>query len=168
MAQRGAAKNRIRAMLRTNAIVAPRGLWSLKGLAWLKELKMSELEDVQLEMLLDELGTFSARIARVESVLKKRADQEPAVDLLMTIRGVGIRTAEAVVAYIADPHRFRRNKSVGCYFGIVPCEDTSVKAQFWAHNQGRAFNRAEAGGRGDLAVDQAEPFDEGILPACLP
>ena len=23
--------------------------------------------------------------------------------------------------------RFRRNKSVGCYFGLVPCEDTSVK-----------------------------------------
>ena len=168
VAQRGAAKNRIRAMLRTNVIVAPRGLWSLKGLAWLKELKMSELEDVQLEMLLDELGTFSARIARVESVLEKRADQEPAVDLLMTIRGVGIRTAEAVVAYIADPHRFRRNKSVGCYFGIVPCEDTSVKARF-GHitKEGPSIVRK-------LVVEATWQsirrglFDEGILPACLP
>ena len=50
--------------------------------------------------------------------------------LLMTIPGVGIRTAEAVAAYVDDPQRFRRIKSIGCYFGLVPCEDTSVKSRF--------------------------------------
>jgi transposase len=32
-----------------------------------------------------------------------------------------------VVAYIDDAGRFHRNHQIGSYFGLVPCEDTSVK-----------------------------------------
>ena len=42
--------------------------------------------------------------------------------LLRTIPGVGVRTAEAVVAWIDDVGRFARNKQVGAYFGLVPCQ----------------------------------------------
>ena len=38
---------------------------------------------------------------------------------------MGLRTAEAVVAFLDDPKRFGRAKSVGCYFGLVPCQDQS-------------------------------------------
>ena len=44
---------------------------------------------------------------------------------MRTIPGVGARTAEAVVAFIDDPHRFRNAKAVGRYFGLVPCQDQS-------------------------------------------
>jgi transposase len=128
--QRGSAKNRMRAILRSNGILAPRGLWTAKGLGWLVAQELSEFEAIQREMLLEELSQVQAKIKRVESVLKKRADKEPSVCVLKTIPGVGIRTAEAFVAYIDKPERFRRNKSVGCYFGMVPCEDTSVKSRF--------------------------------------
>ena len=43
----------------------------------------------------------------------------------MTVPGVGIRTAEAVVAYLDDSTRFRRSKAVGSYFGLVPSQDSS-------------------------------------------
>jgi hypothetical protein len=33
--------------------------------------------------------------------------------------------ADAVVAHLDDPKRFSRAKSVGCYFGLVPCQDQS-------------------------------------------
>ena len=85
---------------------------------------------IQRDQLLEELQTVADQIRRVERILKTQADREPAVSLLTTIPGVGVRTAEAVAAYIDDPNRFRRNKSVGCYFGLVPCENTSVKARF--------------------------------------
>ena len=49
----------------------------------------------------------------------------PAVALLRTIPGVGARTAEAVVAFIDDPYRFRGAKAVGRYFGLVPSQDQS-------------------------------------------
>ena len=42
------------------------------------------------------------------------------VQLLQTIPGVGPRLAEAVVAYIDDPKRFKNGKQVGSYFGLTP------------------------------------------------
>ena len=45
--------------------------------------------------------------------------------LLRSIPGVGIRTAEAVAAFIDDPDRFRDAKAIGRYFGLVPSQDQS-------------------------------------------
>ena len=44
---------------------------------------------------------------------------------LRSIPGVGVRTAEAVAAFIDDPHRFGDAKAVGRYFGLVPSQDQS-------------------------------------------
>jgi transposase len=107
-----------------------RGLWTRRGLAWLAEQVLSEFESLGRELLVSELSDIGGRIARVEVALKARAASVPGVGLLMTMPGVGIRTAEAVVAYMDNADRFRRNKSVGCYFGMVPSEDTSVKSRF--------------------------------------
>jgi transposase len=57
--------------------------------------------------------------------LNRQAQQTPAVAQLRSIPGVGIRTAEAVAAFVDDPHRFRHAKAVGSYFGLVPCQDQS-------------------------------------------
>lgn len=129
VAKRTGLKNRLRALLRNNGIPYPRGLWNRRGLAWLQELELAESESLQREMMLEELSCWGQRIKRAEQALEKIAAQVPGVGLLRTIPGVGIRTAEAVVAYVDNPARFRRNKSVGCYFGIVPCEDSSVKTR---------------------------------------
>jgi transposase len=128
--RRGAAKNRLRAILRSNVIAAPRALWTGKGLGWLKTIELPLCQGLQREQLLEELGELKKKIDAVHRVLKQIADKHPGVSLLMTIPGVGIRTAEAVAAYVDDPQRFRRIKSIGCYFGVVPCEDTSVKSRF--------------------------------------
>ena len=62
---------------------------------------------------------------RIEQELNRRAQQTPAVARLRSIPGVGIRTAEAVAAFVDDPDRFRSAKAVGRYFGLVPCQDQS-------------------------------------------
>ena len=128
--RRAAAKHRLRALLHEHGVDAPRGLWSIRGKTWLAQMDLAEEPGLQRELLLAELHQAEGQIGRVNRVLAKKAAQVPAVGVLMTAPGVGIRTAEAVVAYIVEPGRFRRNKSVGCYFGLVPCEDTSVKSRF--------------------------------------
>lgn len=128
--KRTACKNRLRAILRSNGIAAVGGLWSRRGLEWLAAQELSEFESLQREILMTELSDIGGRIAKVEVALKARAAKVPGVRLLMTAPGIGIRTAEAFVACVDDATRFRRNKSVGCYFGMVPCEDTSVKSRF--------------------------------------
>jgi transposase len=42
------------------------------------------------------------------------------VRLLDTVPGLGPRTAEAVVAHLDDPKRFKSGKQVGAYGGLVP------------------------------------------------
>jgi transposase len=127
-------KNRIRALLRTHAVIAPKGLWTKKGLAWLETLELpSAMEALQRDMLLEKLRLQENMLKRVEAVLKEIADTHPGVMLLMTIPGVGIRTAEAVVAYIDDPKRFKSVKAIGAYFGLVPSEDTSAGKQRLGH-----------------------------------
>ena len=38
-----------------------------------------------------------------------------------------------MVAYIDDPHRFRRTHQVGAYFGVVPCQDASAGSNRLGH-----------------------------------
>ena len=128
MSKRVAVKNQIRALLRGLGIVAPCGkrLWSGKGLAWLKEQQLQESDALRRDMSIDELQEVNHKIRRVEKELDRRADAHPGVALLKTIPGVGTRTAEAVVAHLDDVSRFSRNKQVGSYFGLVPCQDQSA------------------------------------------
>jgi len=129
---RAAMKNRIRALLKTHGIVAPGSLWSKKGRKWLEELRLpTSFDDLQLENLLCVLDSQDDRIGRTERVLDEHGDRHPGVQLLRTVPGIGPRTGEALVAYIDDPKRFRKVKSIGCYFGLVPCQDESAgKAKF--------------------------------------
>lgn len=56
----------------------------------------------------------------VHKKLKALAKQDERVQLLQTIPGVGRKTAEVVVAYIDDPHRFKNSRQVSSYAGLVP------------------------------------------------
>jgi len=142
--ERTRSKNAIRALLRGLDIDAPRGLWTKKGLAWLEEVEFDQEGDaLRRDILLERVRHQVVLIKRVEKWLAKNAKDNLAVRLLMTIPGVGIRTAEAVVAWVDKPKRFRRNKSYGCYFGVVPCENTSAGRDRLGHitKQGPSFIR---------------------------
>lgn len=130
VAQQTRCKNAVRAVLRQYGITAPhrQALWTKAGLKWLAELELPQPDTrLQRDLLLDELSQVRARLATVGRVLDERGRKHPGVALLRTIPGVGPRTAEALVAWIDDPRRFRHNRQVGCYFGLVPCQDQSVR-----------------------------------------
>jgi len=123
-------KNRLRALLRGLRIDsgAYKGskLWSEAGLTWLRSIELPNVEaELERELLFDDLAHHEKSVAVIERCLAKIAKRHPGVALLQTIPGVGPRTAEAMVAYIADPRRFRRSRQVGSYFGLVPCQDQS-------------------------------------------
>lgn len=127
------SKNRLRGLLRRNGIVAAQGLWSKRGLAWLAALELHAPTALERDLLLEELEHQNTRIKRVEQELNRIARGHPGIALLRTIPGVGVRTAEAVVAWIDRPQRFGRYKAVGGYFGLVPSEDASAGIQRLGH-----------------------------------
>lgn len=128
IAKRTRAKNVVRALLRSAGVVPPKqpGLWTKKGLAWLRQLHLPTVsQQLRRDLLLEEIETLIRQVRRIEQQLNHQAQQTPAVTQLRTIPGVGVRTAEAVAAFVDDPQRFRHAKAVGRYFGLVPRQDQS-------------------------------------------
>jgi transposase len=136
VAKRTRVKNGLRSLLRGHGVVAlsGKGLWTAKGRSWLAEVAFATPQAaLQRDLLVDELASYDTQLARVEKELNRIGRQHPGVFLLQTIPGVGPRTAEAVMAYIDDARRFSRNKRIGSYFGLVPCQDQSADLNRLGH-----------------------------------
>lgn len=134
--KRTRAKNGLRCLLRSLGINPPKefGLWTKQGTAWLQSLRFDQsLHAVKCCLLIEELETHSKHILLVERELLEFSKHNSAVQLLQTIPGVGLRTAEAVVAFIDDPHRFPNSKHLGSYFGLVPAQDQSGRINRLGH-----------------------------------
>ena len=134
--KRTRTKNAIRALLRTEGVTTPNefGLWTKKGVAWLQSLSFEqELQTLKRDLLLDELETLERQIKRIEAGLKEYSKDNTTVYQLQSIPGIGLRTAEAVVAFMDDPHRFSSSKKVGAYFGLVPSQDQSGSTNRLGH-----------------------------------
>lgn len=126
--KRTVAKNGLRALLRSQAIAIPNrpGLWTKRGMAWVRDLELpTSTQRLRRDLLLEEIDALSRQIQRVEVELDRIADTQPSVMLLRSIPGVGRRTAEAVVAFLDVADRFKNAKAVGSYFGLVPSQDQS-------------------------------------------
>ena len=93
----------------------------------------SLVDVVQRNLHLRRLKELGESIREIETVLDTEAKGHPGVGLLWTIPGVGMRTAEAVVAWVDAPERFTHNKANGRYFGLVPTEDTSAGKRRLGH-----------------------------------
>jgi transposase len=128
IAKRTRAKNTVRALLRSAGVIPSTqpSLWTKKGLAWLRQLELPTIsQQLRRDLLVEEIETLIRQTRRIEHQLNHQAQQTSAVERLRTIPGVGIRTAEAMAAFIDDPHRFRNAKAIGSYFGLVPSQDQS-------------------------------------------
>jgi len=137
-------KNAIRSLLRSQGILASKGLWTKKGLNWLRQLEMpTPAARLKRQMLLEELDEAKRRTKTVTKELDQMGERHPGVLLVRTIPGVGIRTAEAAVAYIDNARRFLHSSQGGAYFGFIPCQDASAAANRLGHitQQGPATAR---------------------------
>jgi transposase len=136
VAKRTRAKNAARALLRGAGVTPPKkpGLWTKARLKWLRELELpTASQRLRRDLLLEEIEALTRQVRRIEEELNRQARKTPAVARLRTIPGVGARTAEAVAAFVDDPHRFRNAKAVGRYFGLVPCQDQSGERNRLGH-----------------------------------
>jgi transposase len=127
--RRTAIKNRIRAILTSEGIgmLAGKKGWTKARLQTLRQLARPwqdvDLKELWRGALHEELAQYdqvSECVVRVEKKLDELAASDARVKLLETIPGVGPRLAEAVVAIVDNPHRFKRAKQVGSYCGLVP------------------------------------------------
>jgi transposase len=149
--RRTAVKNRMRSILEAEGMGVPRGVkaWTRAGLADLRskacpweEAGAQELWRGELWEELEQFERLTAALKRVEARLDQLAQSDARVPLLQSIPGVGPRLAEAVVALVDDPRRFRRGKQVASYLGLVPRQ----------YQSGQMDRQGRISGQGDRRV----------------
>lgn len=127
--RRVALQNRVRSILVGQGLPAPVGAkaWTATGLAGIAAhakpiaaCGLVELWRGRLHLTLAELEHVRGLLDQAEAKLDELAESDEAMRLLDTIPGVGPRTAEAVVAFLPDPGKFRTTKQVSAYGGFVP------------------------------------------------
>lgn len=126
VAERTRIKNHLKAILRRQGIVT-RGLWTEEGFARLEalarplaECSLAESWRGQIAVELQRLEQADAAVRTVTDRLNTQASADAGVQLLMRdVDGVGPRLAEAAVAFLGDPRRFRTGRQVGAYAGLA-------------------------------------------------
>lgn len=122
-------KNHIRDLLVREGQILARGsrCWTKLGQELLSsmarplaEVSATELWRGELWEELQQLQMVQARITSVEEKLNAIGEADKRVQLLRTIPGVGPRLAEAIVALLDQPQRFRKASQVSGYSGMVP------------------------------------------------
>ena len=78
-----------------------------------------------LHTVLEEIATLETRAEEVRTQLTHLAKQMPAAQRLLTVPGLGILTATAMVAFVGDIHRFRSGRHFAAWLGLTPREHSS-------------------------------------------
>jgi len=130
-------KNRIRAVLKSAGHFAPGcrgGWWNKSNVGWMKSLAQgSELWCMQLGQLLAQHEFLTSQVGSVTEQLEGYLASKPAAQLLMSIPGIGPRTAEAILAYTDGVQRFGGSREYCSYFGLVPKLDQSGDSRRVGH-----------------------------------
>jgi transposase len=122
-------QNNIRAIFAQRGMSMARGqkAWARERLAEiaqhrksLADCRLDELWRGELDLELSELERLGEQQHEIQKKLRALAKKDERVQLLQTIPGVGRKTAEVVVAYLDDPHRFQNARQVSSYAGLVP------------------------------------------------
>jgi len=82
-----------------------------------------------LEDALEEIATLQAKAQALQDALARLAQHVPDAQLLLSVPGVGILTATALLAFVGDIHRFRSGRDFAAYLGLTPREHSSGLAR---------------------------------------
>jgi transposase len=126
--QRTQLANALRGHMAELGWVAPKGLAHIARLSALVEDQASGLPEPArpvLRMMLAMLADLDGRIAELDREIARRAREDEAARLLMTVPGIGPVTATALLAIAPAPEAFNRGRDFAAWLGLVPRQHSS-------------------------------------------
>ena len=128
MTTRTARINTLRGILREHGVLLPAGARAMQAVPMLLEETTTTLP-LPLRMVLTdvhaETRALEMRISDLERELCALADADPVVVRLLTIPGIGVLTATALVGSVGHIHAFRRARQFASWLGLTPREHSS-------------------------------------------
>src|SRR5262245_32867070 len=123
LSDRTARINTLRGLLREHGIFIPQGAAKVVPQVWavLEDADAGVPEALRpfLAEVLHEIRELERRIEACERQLEQLAQELPAVTRLLTIPGVGLLTATALVAFVGDIRRFPSSRHFASYLGLT-------------------------------------------------
>lgn len=114
-------KNKVNNLLAARGIlIRKESLSSEKGLEQVLASPVSELERMELGILVDEIRHLNGSIAKVEALLREQGPKLPGWENLMSIKGIGATGASILLSTIGNVADFADEGKLAAYFGIVP------------------------------------------------
>ena len=83
-----------------------------------------------LTPVLDEIATLEVRIKQLDRHLNQIAKTHPAAQRLLSIPGVGVTIATAMVGSVANIHSFQRARQFAAWLGLTPREYSSGQTRY--------------------------------------
>ncbi len=129
MRERIAKGNQVRGLLRELGLTIPEGAHHVVPhvRAWLAQepSPVPEVLHWALEEACRQIGGLAEQMRGIEKQLRALARQIPLVARLMTIPGVGLLTATALVGLVGDMLRFATCRHFSSFIGLTPRERSS-------------------------------------------
>jgi transposase len=124
-------KLRLRGLLRENRVERPRvTAWTKAWLQWLAaEAPLSDSDRWIVDDSLAELGSLTTRIQAVEKRIRQQVQDDPLVERLLALPGVGLVTATTLRAEVGRFDRFNTGKQLARFCGVTPRNASSGARQ---------------------------------------
>ena len=125
--------NQIKHMLRRHNLqweVPTKKFPTKRGIAWLKQIVFSEIDQLEVNQLLADLELVQLRLKELEKVIAERCDTDESATLLVSMPGVAHFTAVALSCRVGRVQRFPRSHSLANYWGLTPgCRNSGENNQ---------------------------------------
>jgi len=116
-------KNRIRTIIDKHPEVGSPPvelLFGVKGMEWLRKVTLPEIDKKVMENDLELLKEVQERISQSDSLIAELGKDDERVKYLMSIPGIGKFLAVLLCYEIDDINRFRDDRKLHAYAGLVP------------------------------------------------
>lgn len=127
--ERTARINQLRGLLREFGLNAPLGANAfVKQAPTLIEEHHAELPDLlvtSLNTLLGDISRLDQQIRDSERHMARAAAEQPIVQHLLSVPGIGLISANALFAAIPDINQFKNGRHLAAWLGLVPSEHSS-------------------------------------------
>lgn len=127
MATRTGRINTLRGLLHEFGITMPRGaVTALKQLpSCIDRPEVPDALRPMLQEVFSEIRELARRIDEVEGQLERLSENDPAVQAVRQIAGIGLLTSTALVASAVDARNFRNGRHLASWIGLTPREYSS-------------------------------------------
>lgn len=134
VAERTRLKNRLHSVLHHLLLPCPvTDLFSRAGLAWLATVELPAAERAAVDADRRLLTAVDQELAALEQTQVEEAGEDPRVRLLLTLPGIDVAVATALLAAIGEVSRFHTPAQLAAYLGLVPSVRQSAHHCYTGH-----------------------------------